>query len=509
MADEGRPPQTSNASGGMIRSMLIIGGAQVVKIVISILRMKVLALLLGPAGIGILGIYTSLQATVSGLAGLGLGNSGVREIASNRDDVTTLSRVRRVLFTANLVQGSLAMVLVWLFREQLARLLFGDALLSTEVGLVGIAILFSVMLASQTALLQGLRRIADLGRVTILGALCGTIVGLLAVWLIGEAGLIWFLLAQPLTSVIVALFMTRKLPRPTQHPLSAKEIFAIWKPMAALGAVFMLSGLATAATLLLARSLITRDLGIDAAGLFSASWSVAMIYVGFLLGAMGADFYPRLTEIIKDEQASIRLINDQAQLGLAIGGPILIGLIGVAPWFMAALYSREFMPAAEMLQWQTLGNLFKLASWPMGFAFVAAAYSRTYLLIQLAWNAVFIGGLWIGMPLLGIEAAGIAFLVAYIVHFAMLYVLTRRFFAFRWDRLSLALIAGHVTLAIVIFAVFQVSPQMAAGCSVVLAAASAILGVRIVASKVGPKGRLAKRLYAFFDMLHWPIGNTR
>ena len=45
--------------------MTVIGSAQAVKILISILRMKVLALLLGPAGIGLLSIYNNLLAMMS------------------------------------------------------------------------------------------------------------------------------------------------------------------------------------------------------------------------------------------------------------------------------------------------------------------------------------------------------------------------------------------------------------------------------------------------------------
>lgn len=488
--------------------MLVIGSAQAVNILISIVRMKVLAVLVGPAGIGLLGIYNSLQSTVGSVAGLGLGNSGVRDIASNKGDAIVLSRVRTVLFAASLVQGTIAMVLVWLFRVRLAEWLFGDALRATETGLVGVAILFSLILASQTALLQGLRRIGDLGRVTVLGALGGTIAGLAAVWLKGEAGLIWFLLVQPLASVLVALVITRKLPRPEGSRLSPAEVFITWKPMASLGAVFMLSGLATSATLLLARSVIARDLGLDAAGLFSASWGVAMVYVGFLLGAMSADFYPRLTEVIRDRAASTRLMNDQAQLGLAIGGPVLLGLIGVAPWFMAILYSREFIPAADMLQWQTLGNLFKLASWPMSFAFVAAARSRIFLLIELTWNTVFLGLLWIGLPLIGVEAAGVAFMIAYMLYFTLVYVLTRQLFGFRWDRLSLGLIGVHAGLAVLILVLSYLAPLLAAGVSVVLAVVTAVVGLRIVIMKIGPHGRLSTRFHAAFAKLGWPIRST-
>ena len=116
-----------SSSRGLIKSMLVIGSAQVVNILISIFRMKVLAVLLGPSGVGLLSIYNSLLGMVEQTAGLGMGSSGVREIASSRGDEATLSRVRRVLFAAHLLQGTLAMLAVWLLRERIAIWLFGDA----------------------------------------------------------------------------------------------------------------------------------------------------------------------------------------------------------------------------------------------------------------------------------------------------------------------------------------------------------------------------------------------
>ena len=67
-----------------------------------------------------------------------------------------------------------------------------------------------------------------------------------------------------------------------------------------------------------------------------------MTYVGFLLGAMGADYYPRLTEVIHDKVAAVRLMNEQAQLGLAIGGPVLLLLVGLAPWVISLLILQRF-----------------------------------------------------------------------------------------------------------------------------------------------------------------------
>lgn len=489
----------------LIKSMMVIGSAQAANILIAILRMKVLALLLGPSGVGLLSIYNNLQGMVATAAGLGMGSSGVRQIASVKGKEQALSRVRRVLLAAHLVQGSLAMLGVWLCRAPIAAWLFGDSAYATEVGLIGLAILLTLMGTAQTALLQGMRRIGDLGRVTVLSALAGTIAGLAAVWLYGQAGLVWFVVIQPLATILIALRYTRRLPLPTAPRPTARDTWEVWKPMAKLGATFMLGGLVTTATLLVVRNRITQDLGLEAAGHFAAAWGITMTYVGFLLGAMAADYYPRLTEVIHDRAAAIRLMNDQAQLGLAIGGPVLLLLVGLAPWIITLLYSAEFAPAAGLLQWQTIGNVFKLASWALGFAFVAAARGKTFLLVQINFNLVFLLILWPGLTYFGLAAAGPAFTIAYAVHFGLLNILVHKLLGFRWQRLSLGLLALHVTLSVALLVLAQTASMAAVIAAPVLACATGLFGLRVVLVKMGPEGRIAARFSRIYAALGWPI----
>lgn len=485
--------------------MAIIGSAQAVNIFISILRMKVLASLLGPSGVGLLSIYTNLLGVVGTVAGLGMKSSGVREIASVRGEEQALSRVRRVLLAAHFVQGMLAMLGVWVLRMPISEWVFGDQSYATEVGLLGLAVFLTLLGTAQTALLQGMRRIGDLGRVTVLSAFAGTIAGLSVVWFYGELGLVWFVVVQPLATIVIARRYARRLPKPTKARPTAAEIWDVWKPMAKLGAAFMLGGLATTATLLLVRSLITQELGLEAAGHFAAAWGITMTYVGFLLGAMAADYYPRLTEVINDRGAATRLMNDQTQLGLAIGGPVLLLLIGLAPWAMTLLYSAEFGPSVELLQWQTVGNVFKLASWALAFSIVAIARSKTFFLMELSFNIVFLVMVWLLLPILGLQVAAIAFLVSYVVYFSTVNILAHIIQGFRWQSLSLVLLVLHVTLALALLALARTAPQTAAIASACLALASGLFGLRVVLIKMGPEGRVAARLARIYAVIGWPI----
>ncbi len=493
------------SSRGLMKSMLIIGSANVVTIGIAILRQKAVAVLLGPAGIGLLGIYANLVGSAATVAGLGLGSSGVRQIAAAREDAAVLARVRRVLFCALAVQGVFGSALVWAFRTELAGLFFDDPARTRDVGLVALAVALTLVASSQTALLQGLRRVADLGRVTVLSALAGTIAGLAAIWAYGGDGLVAFIIAQPLTSIAVALIYTHRLPRPEGAAPDLAAIWAAWRPMVALGAVFMLGGLAGSVTVLAMRAVLANDLGLAAAGLFAACWGITMRYVGFLLNAMSADYYPRLTEVIANKPAANRLMNDQSQIGLALGAPVLLALIGLAPWALTLLYSAEFAEAAAVLQWQTLGNIIKIATWPMGFAFVAGAQSRIYLCTQLGWNAMFLAFFFLALPSLGLLAAGVAFFASFAIQHMVVRSLARHYHGFAWDRLTMRLMILHTLLGAVILATAIVQPLAGAGIAVCAAAATGLWGARLVLEKIGPGGRavtLARRGYA---RIGWPL----
>jgi PST family polysaccharide transporter len=485
--------------------MLTVGSAKSVAILISIFKMKALAVLLGPSGVGLLSIFDSLKNMVQRVAGLGMGSSGVREIAAARDKKGALSSVRRVLFLAHILQGLVALLGVWILREVIATWLFGDDTRSFAVGLVGLAILLSLLASAQTALLQGLRKIGDLSKVTVIGSLFGAIVGLCAVWFYGEDGLIWFVLAQPMASVCVAFYCIRGLPKISPRGPTLAETWSIWKPMAKLGVAFMLGGLLTTFTLLIVRGIISQKMGLEAAGHFAAAWGITMTYLGFLLGAISADYYPRLCEVINDRNSASRLINDQAQLAVSIGGPLLLLLIGLAPWVISLLYSQEFQPAVSLLQWQTVGNFFKLTSWSLSFSIVAAARPVAHFFLQLSFNAVFLAIVLLGLPLVGLELTAYAFVLGYIVYFIAAYAFARKIIDFRWQPLSLRLLAIHMVCAFIILGFAEFYPLSAAILSVVLAIATSLLGVRIVLIKIGPEGRVVSRFVRFYKRIGWPL----
>ena len=419
----------------ILRSTSIIGGASVINILISLVRVKVAAVLLGPAGVGLIGLFSNLMATAANVAALGMGTVGTRQIAAanGQEDAQAVAVARRALFWGTLAMAIVGALVFWLLRGVLATHVLADSALSNELGWLALGVGLTVVGGSQGALLNGLRRIGDLARISVYTSVLATTLGVGALLLWHERGLLVYLLLTPVTSFVVSYWYVAHLPKTQSPPTPLRDLAQQWATLARLGMAFMLAGLAVTVGQLLVRTLVQRELGADALGLFEASWVISMTYIGFVLRAMGTDYYPRLTAVIHDHAAVNKLVNEQTEVALLLAGPVFLAMLGLAPWVIELLYSSKFAEAAMVLRWQILGDILKIASWPMGFVILAAGAGKTYLLTETLAMAVFALFVWLGLPHLGLQSTGLGFLAMYVVYLPVVYLLARRSTGFCWS----------------------------------------------------------------------------
>lgn len=478
------PAVSDDLSGShrqILRATSIIGGSSVVNVLIGLVRLKLAALLLGPVGVGLAGLLQSLMNTGSTVAALGFGTAGTRQIAeANTKDEGALRAVRRALFIGTAVLALLGAALFWLLREPLARIVLEDSRMAASVGWLGVGVGLTVLAGSQIALLTGLRRLRDVAMVAVLSAVLGSIVGTGAIVALGVAGVPLFVIAMPAAAVLVGAAYVRRVPRARGPVPDARQLAAQWRALAKLGAAFAAASLLTLGAQLAVRIFIQRRLGIEALGLFQASWAIAMTYVTFVLQAMATDYYPRLTSIITDKVAASRLVNDQTEVALFLGGPVLLAIVATAPWIVQLLYSSQFTGAASLLRWQVVSDVAKLASWPLGFVLMASGRGRTFMLTEATGAAVLAGGTWAALPLFGLEAAGIAYLASYLVYLGVVYVLAARNIGFAWTPRVFRLVLFLAIAAGLTMALASAWPLVGGALGIVFAAGFAAAGLVVM-----------------------------
>jgi PST family polysaccharide transporter len=468
------PAAPAHTYGQILRSTAWIGGSSVANVAFGVVRTKVMALLLGPAGMGLFGVYGSIAQLAENIAGMGVSSSGVRQIASaaGSGEAERIARTATVLRWTSLALGATGALGLVLFSRQISFLTFGNEEHAAAIAVLSIAVLLRLVASGQMALIQGLRRISDLAMLTIWGALGGTLLSIPAVYVLGERGVVVSLVAVAAAAGVATWWYTRR----AQIPPASLTFADFWPeaaPLLKLGFAFMASGLLTVGAAYVIRLAILRTSGVEAAGLYHAAWSVAGLYVTFILQAMGADFYPRLTAVADDPPECNRLVNEQAHVSLLLAGPGVLATITCAPLVLAIFYSASFGPAVVLLRWITLGMALRVITWPLGFVLLAKAEQRLFLAVDLAWTLVHVGLAWACMQSFGPDGAGMAFFGSYVFHGVVLYPLVNRLTGFRWSAATRRSSLLFLSLIAATFAGFALLPGVPAA---VVGAVAVVVG---------------------------------
>ena len=411
-----------------------MGGASIVNIALQIVRGKCVAMILGPAGVGLIGTFTSITALISAVAGMGINSSGVRQIAeaTGSGDQERIARTAIALRRVSLVLGLLGAAVMVAMSPWLSQWTFGDRSHVLALMLLSLTVLFGAISGGQTALIQGTRRIGDLMKLTMLGAAAGTVASIPLVWLWGERGIAPFMIVVAACAIVTSWWYARKVPL-APVTCDVRQTVRECKPLLAFGFSLMVSGLLTLGGAYLIRVIVIRTLGMEATGQYQAAISLSAIYVGFVLNAMGTDFYPRLTAVSADHAAMTTMVSEQSEISLLLAVPGILATLAFAPLVIALFYSRDFTPAVEVLRWQILGIALRVVSWPIGFAILAKGAGRTFIATEAAANIVQIGGIWLFVSAFGLKGTGIAFFAMYFFYWAMVYLVVHRMIGFRYS----------------------------------------------------------------------------
>lgn len=436
----------------ILRSTSIMGGASVISILLRIIRTKVLAVLLGPSGVGLISIYESITSLASSIAGMGVGTSGIRQIAEafgtgNQEKISrTIICLRRIA----LFSGVAGLCLLFLLRGAISQITFGNSSHVHDIALLSVTILFAAVSGGQVALVQGMRRIKYLAMLSILGALLGTLLSIPIIYIFGEKGIVLFLIAVSSTSILTSWWYSRKI-KTIRVTLSWRDVFIEAKPLLRLGLVFMSTALMSAGALYVLRVFVIRSLGLDAAGIYQAAITLSAIYVGFILEAMGKDFYPRLTAVAQYNDKCTSLINHQMEIGLLIAIPGIVATMTFAPIVINIFYSAKFLLAVDVLRWQILGILLRIIIWPMGFIFIAKGNGKLFFWTELFANCTHLALLWLGVKYFGLPGTGMAFFGMYLLYGFLIYSLVRTYYSFKLSPKNIRIIAITVLATGIVF----------------------------------------------------------
>ena len=401
----------------IFKTSAMTGAMSIVTMVAALLRGKVMAMCLGPAGVGLSGILNQVVALESQVLALGLPTVVVKSVAGA--DVEARPQVESVIARLALALGVFGLGLGLVLSPLVAVATFQSFEHLPLVIAASLAVPAAILTSIWCAVIQGRGEVGFLARSQAAFAVVSALVAVPLIWYGGLAGL-------GVSVVLAALIPVAGLwSRRPRYPTAASDDKGIRDSLVRAGlsiiATIAIAQVAAYAT----RLVVVNQLGVFEAGLYQAALAVSGGLPGFVFSAMALDYYPRISAA-RDGEEIARATNMQVQASMVIATPLFVGMIVFGGPLLDFYYTEEFLGATELMAWMTASVAFRIISWPAGYWLVAKATPREYLLIEgpaaLLAPLVTIALL----PSAGLAGAGIAMVLSALVYALVIITFMRR-----------------------------------------------------------------------------------
>lgn len=406
----------SNISRMAMKAMGLFGGVQVMGILCSIIRTKLVAMWIGPVGIGLFGLFNNALEMISTGTNLGIRSSSVRDIsqALGSHDTSLVARMVTVVRKWSMWLGLAGALITLSLAPLLSRLTFGDSAHIWGFVALSVAVLLGALTNGEYAILQGTARLKRLASVTLWGTICGLAVSIPLFYLLRERSILPSIIAYAAALAIFAwLFRNREYPA---AQVTHRETFDMGKGFVKLGIFMTLGNFATILASYAFNAWLNVNAGTEQVGFYQAGYTLINKYTGLILTALGMEYYPRLSQVADSRLRLRAFVSQEINVAIAIMAPVVALFILLREVVVWILYTPDFNVILTFVSLGMIGTVLRTVSWCLAFTILAKGDGKTYLwteaasaIINLVLNIVFYRW-W------GLTGLGIAFLVSYLLY---------------------------------------------------------------------------------------------
>ena len=411
--------ETDGNYGHILKYTGVFGGVQGLNILMGLVRNKLVALLLGPEGMGLASLFNTTTNFISQSTNLGLSFSAVTRISAvfETHDEAQMTQAVKTVRAWSLLTALVGMLVCVLAGPLLSEYTFSWGnhtlhfiLLAPAVGLMAIT-------GGETAILKGARRLRSLAVIQVYAVIASLLVSVPVYYLFGQSGIVPVIVLLALVMMLLTIRHSYRL-----YPLrlrGSKGVLGDGLNMVRLGVAFVVAGAMGSGAEMFVRSYLNVHGDLETVGLYNAGFILIVTYASMVFSAMETDYFPRLSSLGDDVARLNQMVNRQIEVSLLIVSPMLAALIIGLPVLIPLLYSHDFLPVIAMAQVAVFSMYLKALSLPVGYITLAKGDSVAYMVLEGCYDVLFVALLVVGYQWWGLYGAGVALSISYLSDLAL------------------------------------------------------------------------------------------
>lgn len=371
-----------NSYRNIIKGSSFFGGVQVFNILITLIRGKFVAIILGPEGMGISALFNSASNTLQRIASLGLNQSIIKDVADESISPLKKEQTIRASLLLTYATALLGFFICIAFCVPLSRITFGDSSYWWQFMILAPGVALAIAGTGKLSILQGLHQVKRISKASVVGGLAGLFIGIPLYYLFGDKGIV-----PAIVAVFISLYIFYTISLKKSYSFSSpiepwKEYLPIAKKLLILGIVLMSGDLISTLVGYLINLFVRIHGSVDDVGLYQAANSVTNQFTGVIFAALAMDYFPRLSSVAQDNERMIQAVNRQSEIVSWLISPAITILILSTPLLIRVLLSESFHIIIPLMRWMGLGMLLRAFSFPMAYITFAKGNKKVFFIME-------------------------------------------------------------------------------------------------------------------------------
>ena len=378
--------QRDDSYGHVLKYTSVFGGVQGLNILVSLVRNKIVAMLLGPEGMGLASLFQTTVNFISQSTNLGVSFSAVRNVSELFDtgDEARIAHFIKVVRAWSLLTGLVGMLLCILIGPMLSNLTFSWGNHTLHFVLLSPLVALLAVTGGETAILKGARQLKSLAVIQVYGMLSALVIAIPIYYFFGQSGIVPVMVLMGLTMLLLTIQRSYSLY--PLHLTGAKGILGEGMGMVRLGVAFTLAGVLGSGAEFIIRTYLNNVADLKTVGLYNTGYILTMTYAGLVFSAMETDFFPRLSAVNSQWQNCNDIINKQIEVSLLLISPMLVAAQFAIPFVIPILFTTKFMPVVDMVRILLLAIYLRAIKLPISYLPLAKGDSLSYLFLEAVYD---------------------------------------------------------------------------------------------------------------------------
>ena len=430
--------------GTIFKTTFLFGFVQVFRIIVGVVKNKIVAILLGAEGIGLLGIYSSTIALIQQGAGLGISQSGVRDIADakGKEDKIQFSKIINVINKIVLFTGLLGCVLTLALSKYLSKWTLGDTKHVIAYCIISVVVFCNIINEGKQAILKGARQMKALANASIIGVSVGFITAIPLYYFWGKAGIVPELLISSICAYLISNSYVNRI-RYDKLNLSIKQAISLSKNTIVAGGALMLSNFLAHLANIIIIAYIRKAGGLVDVGIFNAGTVIMTTYFGVIITALSTDYFPRISALWNNNKAIEEELNKQSIVSLILCCPLFVIFITLMPLFIRILYTEEFLPAVDFIKFGVIGTVITIVSNQVDMILIAKFKVKIFFIIAILYRLLQVTINILLYNAYHLKGTGISLAIMALVHLSVMTIIVYKLYGIKFNSffIKLAFIA--------------------------------------------------------------------